>query len=633
MPSRFRFVRSARSLSSLAGLTAAATLLAWPSPAHAVDLPTVGDNPLRLDVTNFTLVAQRFNARTNEGEAFEDQGYGAFINRLNVALNWGKWTAGTRLDSALYWERPEDRAVSNPTLLRNYQLDGTSRFRNSIYPAKVWLTYSAPGVEATIGDAYVQFGRGLVLSMRKIDDLGIDTTLRGVKVSIQKDPIAVTVVAGLSNPSRVDEATGRALFLPRASALDSSSPQPVFGADRIIGAELQAGRGLPVILSTHFVRISRCAPYPYDSNGAVVDSGLGSPFGTCNGADQTEWLQSLPTSQGPTAPAAEVIMAGQSIELPRMGDFGNLYIGAATQSRRSSVQAGDDHHNGNALYASYAGTFGPVSNTLEVKSYRNFYPVAASVEASRAGAFSNVVYSQPPTAEVITQDSAFGTFNVCVNGGRLRTDVRLTQGLLVYGQGIYASSKSESLGGGCDERGRTVSGSRSADAIRDTVWDGLVGVQWSFDKDKSYVYAWAGIRDDRRGDGLSYYREQYIQYTVSKSLGGPYSLEFTGRHRNRFEDTQNARGANGEAQPWREGENYTALKIAPKWIIGHGFEYTTRLGFPTYYNNGSVLYKFTNDSNVRVFAGQQRGGLRCVSGVCRVFPAYEGARVELTMRF
>jgi Family of unknown function (DUF6029) len=615
------------------GLAFSLALLVSANPSRAVDLPNVGDSPLRLDATNFSLLAMRFDARTKEGEAFSDHGYGTFINRLNVALNWEKWSAGTRLDSAIYWQRPEDRTVSDPILLRNYRLDGISRFRNSIYPAKVWVTYSSPGIETTFGDAYAQFGRGLVLSMRKVDDLGIDTTLRGVKLSIQKDPIALTFVAGFANPSRVDEATGRALFLPRPTPNDSTSPQPVFGSDRIVGAELQAGRGLPVILSTHFARVARCAPYRYGAGGNVVDKGLGGIFGTCDDAPTIAWLESLPTSVAPTAPAAEIVMAGQSVEFPRIGDFGNLYIGVATQSRRDSVIPGDTYRNGNALYATYAGTVGPISNTLEVKSYRNFYPVSAAVEASRAGAFSNVVYSQPPTAEVVNQDSAFGTFNVCVNGGRLRTDVRVREGLIVYGQGIFASTKSEALGGGCDARGKSVTGTRRADSVRDTVWDGLIGVQWAFDKSRSYLYAWAGVRDDRRGDGLSSYREQYAQYTLSKSLGGPYSLEFLGRHRNRFEDTQNARGPNSESEPWHEGENYTAIKVAPKWIVSHGFEYSTRLGFPTYYNNGSILYKFTNDSNIRLFGGQQRGGLRCVSGVCRVFPAYEGVRVELTLRF
>ncbi len=622
----------ARALRRSIAIAAVLAVFACAPAARALDLPKIGDTPLRLDVTNFSLGAQQFAARTLEGERIEDQGYGVFLNRLNVTLNAGKWTAGMRLDSAVYWLRPSERGGYDPVTQRNLESDGASRFRDSIYPAKVWVTYSGPGIEATLGDAYVQFGRGLVLSMRKIDDLGIDTTLRGGKLQIQKDPIALTLVAGFTNPSRVDEATGGALFLPRPIASDPRSPQPVFGSDRVVGGEIQAGRGLPVILSTHAVRITRCAPYRYDAGAKVIDDGLGSAFGACDEASTTHWLDTLPPTTGPTAPAAEVIMAGQSIELPRLGPFGTVYMGVATQSRRERVVP-EDHRNGNAFYASYAGTIGPVSNTLEVKSYRNFYPVSAAVESSRAPAFSTVVYSQPPTAEVITQDSAFGFFNACVDGGRLRTDVRLGEGVLVYGQGIYAATKSEQLGGSCDQLGRSVTGSRDAKEVHNTVWDGLAGVQLEFDRNRSFVYAWAGARDDRRDDGLAYYQEQYVQYTISKWLFGAYSIELAGRHRNRYEDTQNARGPNGESEPWRQGENYTALKIAPKWIISHGFEYTTRLGFPTYYNNGSVLYRFTNDSNVRVFVGQQRGGLRCVSGVCRVFPAFEGARVELTLRF
>ena len=66
------------------------------------------------------------------------------------------------------------------------------------------------GLDVTAGDSYVQFGRGLVLSMRKVDELGVDTTLFGAKASYEKDPFGVTVIAGLANPARVDEPTGRA---------------------------------------------------------------------------------------------------------------------------------------------------------------------------------------------------------------------------------------------------------------------------------------------------------------------------------------------------------------------------------------------------------------------------------------
>jgi hypothetical protein len=82
-----------------------------------------------------------------------------------------------------------------------------------------------------------------------------------------------------------------------------------------------------------------------------------------------------------------------------------------------------------------------------------------------------------------------------------------------------------------------------------------------------------------------------------------------------------------------QGEHYTAFKIAPKWVFSQGIEYTTQIGVPTFYVNGFILYRFASNSSVRLFAGQQRGGLRCVSGVCRFFPAYEGVRLDLTLRF
>jgi hypothetical protein len=36
---------------------------------------------------------------------------------------------------------------------------------------------------------------------------------------------------------------------------------------------------------------------------------------------------------------------------------------------------------------------------------------------------------------------------------------------------------------------------------------------------------------------------------------------------------------------------------------------------------------------VQVFVGQRRGAVRCVSGVCRQFPPFEGAKLEIVSRF
>lgn len=622
--------------------------LAWTQAANAIDVVKLDDAPVRLDVTETAIVSQRFNERASE--RFEDQGYGAFINRLNASLSYKRFTLGTRLDSSVYWLRAEDRPLpesvgaGEPTAAEReltrrteatrLQRDGASRFPNSLYPAKLWATYKAPGLEVTAGDAYVQFGRGLVLSMRKIDELGADNTIRGGKIAWQVDPISLTVVAGIANPSRVDEATGRALFLPRSLPTDQSGAQPLFGSDRIVGAQIEAGRGTPVVLGTRAVRMTRCAPYSYDPTGRVITDGFDAPIGSCTPNDTTTFLSTLPDGNGPVLKASEVNVASQSLEIPKMlGKSTKLYVEAAVQRWIRDDAPLSPNRHGNAIYAALNVDVGPVTNTLEIKSYRNFYPLAGGVNASRASAFTTVVYSAPPTTEQITQDSMFGFFNVCVDGGRLRSDVRVSQDVLLYGSGAYYFTKSEVPGSGCDERGRTVTRDPNPDAVHNRVFDGFAGVEHKFDGDRSQLFAQVGGRNDERVSGEIFYREGYANYTFNKHLTGPYSVELTGKHRIRREENQNLDSAPGSEQPWLQGENYVALKIVPKWVLTQGFEYTTLAGQPGTYFNGGLLYRFTSESNIKLFGGQQRGGLKCVSGVCRIFPAYAGARVELTVRF
>lgn len=619
---------------------ALATLLAA-SSASAFDVPKVklDKAPIKVDVTEVSIGAWRFQPRVSEGELPSDGGWGQWLNRLNVALGWKKWTLGVRLDSALYWDRPNDCPTGAPAnVCQSNYADYSSRWHDTLYPAKLWLTYQGSGIEATVGDAYAQLGRGLVLSMRKIDDLGIDNTIRGGKIQIQKDPFGVTVVAGLANPSRVDEASGRALFYPTAAdpmkpwqaRVQSRGPQPLFGSDRIVAAEIQAGRGSPLVLSTQLMHTTRCAPAAYDAMGRVEDVGSLADFGvgsTCEASAVARWLDTGPISGIRRSP--EVAIIGQSVELPRLGKYGNVYVGGAMMHRHE-LDPLAPNPNGNALYASYSGTIGRVTNTFEVKSYRNYDPVFGTVDQG-ATEYQNVAYTAPPTTELITQDAMFGAFNSCIDGGRLRTDVRINKGVLVWGQGIYAHTKSEQSAE-CDAIGKVrLVGAQSEASLQDDVFDATAGLQWDFDKSRSYVYAQAGGRGDWRRDGTPFYRESQTRYTISKWLGGRFSLEFAGLHRIRWEDGQNVRM--GEAHGWVEGENYTALKIAPKWILSQGFEYLTRIGFPTYYVNGSLTYKFTDRSNIKLLAGQQRGGLRCVNGVCRIFPAFEGVRAELTLRF
>jgi hypothetical protein len=327
-------------------------------------------------------------------------------------------------------------------------------------------------------------------------------------------------------------------------------------------------------------------------------------------------------------------MVGQSLEVPTLGGHGKIYLEVAGQQREEAGPGRHINPTGNAVYAALSADAGPITSTFEMKSNRNFFPVSAGVNLTRAPEFSVVAYSFLPPAETPTlvDTEGVGNFNACVNGGRLRTDARVSANLLAYGQAIFAYTQSEQTNGGCDAQGHTVASSVPAEQVQDNVWDGLAGVEWYSDTKLSHAFLSVGVRDDTKVNGDLSYRERHLEYSIVKYLGNAYSIEAQGFHRIRKEETQNL-DANHVEQWWNEGENYIALKIAPAWVLSQGFEYTNRVGQPTYYFNGSVLYKFTSSSNVRVFVGQQRGAFRCAAGVCRLFPPFEGARGELTWRF
>jgi hypothetical protein len=59
----------------------------------------------------------------------------------------------------------------------------SNRYINWTYPAKYYLGYTSQNLEATLGDFYAQLGRGFVLSVRKLDELASDTTVRGLRLT------------------------------------------------------------------------------------------------------------------------------------------------------------------------------------------------------------------------------------------------------------------------------------------------------------------------------------------------------------------------------------------------------------------------------------------------------------------
>ena len=263
-PRRRRFVLEGavrlRRLLAPSLATSLAVLLAG-ARAGAVEVEDVGGKPLLIDVTNTAVVTYHFNNRNDadlDPPHQVDDYYGEFLDRFNVLASWWRLRLGFRLDTATYFHTLDRDGVaaivkdqtpyidanagSGPNAVALFKNDATnnfynelhSRFLRAIYPSKLFLGYAAPGFDVTVGDFYVQLGRGLVFSVRKIDELAVDTTVRGVKVvtdhSFGDYQVSTMLFAGQMNPLRVDEASGRrlngagsALFFgfPTAGALET----------------------------------------------------------------------------------------------------------------------------------------------------------------------------------------------------------------------------------------------------------------------------------------------------------------------------------------------------------------------------------------------------------------------------
>lgn len=679
-----------------------ASLCAAPR-AHAVEVEDVGGKPLVIDITNTAVLAYHFNNRndTNLDPPHQvDDDYGEFLDCLNVQAGWWRLRLGVRLDTATYFHTLDRNgvaalvknqtpaidaaatktdpaaAIANQVTSEFYQ-ELHSRFLRAIYPSKLFLGYAQPGVDVTVGDFYVQLGRGLVFSVRKIDELAVDTTVRGGQIVFDRTlgdvQIGTMLFAGQMNPLRVDEASGRRL---------NGAGSPLFLGFPVGGAleTYSFGLGGAVIDTIQPAQPS----YLEDSvAGGKIDVSTRWFNLGANGVGLYRKANTLFSSTNPSKEHDRILNWSGTFNVPSILEHGDLYVEVAGQFMRDghiAIQGGHEspqpNLDGYAVYASGSITDGPVSITLEGKHYRNFFPLSANIDVTTPGfsapEFSLVSYSQPPTAEpVYTEVVSGGSPEVCVTGGRARVDYRFNREAAVYGWLGRYTSWSENpvtdLGGGCTIAPTAVGLGGTMVAVQTNIWDTASGVDLGFEKRRTHVKAWVGVRtsdtdvpEQTQAEAqpiTAFYREGYLRYDIVKHLGGPFSLQLQGWHRHRWEPVS-------FVKPWNEGENYTALQWSPHFSGAFGFEYLAKekcqpglsatLTGPAraqsndcYFVNGSVQWRAGTAGEdkpatkyaaklfdtVGIFVGQRRGATRCVSGVCRQFAPFEGARLEVTSRF
>jgi hypothetical protein len=637
-------------LPALVALVLAAALT--PRGARAFESADVDGAPVGVDVTATTGVlynADNRNSRAGDVARRIDDDWGAYYQRLDTQAKWKNWAAGLRLDSALFYAVPSPTKVAldllgerhGGALPASYSDDDvafflsktaeasrelSTRYVDWLYPAKYYAAYTTRDVEVTLGDFYAQFGRGLVLSVRKLDELASDTTIRGARVTARARAGALrfrlTGLGGVLNPLRFDEASGRYLGvtsstttglasiteagMPRAIASPfDAAARPTYAPDRIVGVELEGG--------TKDVSASLQA--------SALDRALLSQGGVPSAL-----------SPGAVRSAREVRTAGFAVNAPDLDGHGAAYAEVAFQNLdypSSLPRDGSElPEDGYAVYGNLSVSERALTVTAEGKHYRRFFPLLANVDLGRAPEFGALQYSAPPTTEAPWVDTELEGFNTCVSGGRLRADVAVGPRETVFAWAGRYLTWAESVS---NETCRTKRKNEN------DVWDFAAGLELRAASRRSRATATVGSRFDTMdravpdpaggGETRVFYREVSVRHDVLEWLGGPFALKVQGYGRRR------RLTLGGPKNPFWEVQELVAVEWDARLTAGIGFEYTGNPEFPPTYVNGVLGYNPSASSNLSLFVGQRRGGLRCVSGICRVYPGFEGVRLDATFRF
>jgi hypothetical protein len=606
-----------------------------PLQASALEPGQVGDTPVLMDVSESASVYYNLDnrdSRPGQVTTRANDDFGLVYNRLSVQTTAGSVSLGARLDNVWFYTSPDPTEIAleltneaqppNPSSYFRRKLDEaglelSNRYINWAYPSKYYLTYSRPGLEATLGDASAQLGRGIVLSVRKQDELGSDTTIRGGRISVStRGPVSLklTALGGELNPLRIDEASGRYLGVPNSG--DFLHDVTEAGMPRAIETDYAPLTGDCQTSPTCTYAPDRVAA------GQVEISGKGFKLGTQGSA----LFRAPPLNEDLIRASDRIVTLSQSVEIPRLADDLSVYSEVAFQHlHQADVRGRVDP--GYGVYASASYTPQSLALTLEARHYRRLFPLQGNVKLARAREFSALSYNQVPTTEEEDNDTEFEGMNTCVTGGRVRADVTLRPGIRALGSMAHYLTYAES---GVNQACTT-----EQDQLN-RVYDLSSGFSLeSRDRQRHFELVLGG-RFDRAERELTlpdgseshiFYSEGYLRNQLELPLVGDFSMTLNGRVRRRTQ----AEG--GPGTPWVEGEEVLGVDWAEHSSLGLGAEYDSRPGVPPTYFNIEVSHRPTPSSRIALFAGQRRGAQRCVGGICRLYPAFEGVRLDVSLRF
>ena len=561
-------------------------------------LPILGETAFNL--TSTTIGEYRRSALSSDG-IFSDPGSHfalAFTERLELVAQGEEVRVSLRLDGFVPvveadCASPLDRFCSDPGL------------DHDLRPERFAILWERDDLSVEIGDSHAVFGRGVSLTMRKEDILGVDNALRGAYAQWDSDHLFLRALGGVANPQNLDPLT----FDIRPDLWDELLDGEDAGVtDVIVGAEVgvRLGAEQDLELGAHAVRVW---------------------------FDEDEFVSGEVMPNTDREVVASVL--GWHLETPALFDGKLTLYGEANALLRDDREetGGARRSWGRGVYGSAQINTNDVTISLEWKDYRDYllaptntapphriYSGAPSldrdterfrgIQNSRGGriegsyAFQPGPWSVGATAIVYgheDEDAAIDPWD----------GVLLTHGFLKLTRRADAARGEEDEEPGSDQDGE------------------CAPVVWSLDliggyRVETYLEAPAAFPDAAVGDVD--WRVYHGEADVGLSVGDhAFELRLEQRFERRRRALRNVDYRRGAATlTWAFRGNLTVSPIL-LWD-------TERADNPDLYPGLEVKWEIVEGSHLRAFGGRTPGGIVCSGGICRDVPPFEGFMTELVLR-
>jgi hypothetical protein len=292
--------------------------------------------------------------------------------------------------------------------------------------------------------------------------------------------------------------------------------------------------------------------------------------------------------------------AGLYVELNRLTDWLSLYAEVDEQHRELAGSGTE----GYAGYLTADLVFGDLLILLEGLMLDEF-----EVKGSRSSATgARFDYNQAPTLERIDQEVIQNRYT---NGGRLRIEYYVFDwDVLIYANGMLRMND-------------------PGEAAEVRQFHGYAGTEIYFGGGLGHLYLSSGFRDETQTqlDPPSQIKSMFHQeIDFLHPIGDGLSLHLTW-----FNELRTL----AEAE-YERGDAIAGVDISGVGGLSVNFGYDNQNSSgdtATTFIAGILALELSDDISVSLTGGTQRGGIKCINGVCRVYPEFAGGQAILVGRF